>query len=256
MTPTTPTHAQSFKLGVGCRPHRGQVSEAGGKGPRRAGVPRAHPVRPGRQWRPVLALQSPRSAPGGNGEKQAARGALSLGTAQDGRDLRVSRPFFHVTHIPPAHSLQHRGSPAPRMTRWPASSTAVASGGRQGSRQLGFRSFSQAQPVRSRPTEAPTLSLARPASRTREEAAMFQPWRKGPFLGDPGVVGLPPGPRGPRPPCWGDTPGGWEGPGRRPAAQSRSDPRPSPQVCTRFFRWKVLVTDFPGPQKIKRQRRR
>lgn len=126
MTPTTPTHAQSFKLGVGCRPHRGQVSEAGGKGPRRAGVPRAHPVRPGRQWRPVLALQSPRSAPGGNGEKQAARGALSMGTAQDGRDLRVSCPFFHVTHIPPAHSLQHRGSPAPRMTRWPASSTAVS----------------------------------------------------------------------------------------------------------------------------------
>lgn len=252
MTPTTPTHAQSFKLGVGCRPHRGQVSEAGGKGPRRAGVPRAHPVRPGRQWRPVLALQSPRSAPGGNGEKQAARGALSMGTAQDGRDLRVSRPFFHVTHIPPAHSLQHRGSPAPRMTRWPASSTAVASGGRQGSRQLGFRSFSQAQPVRSRPTEAPTLSLARPASRTRCSSLGERglPW------GIPAAVGLPPGPRGPRPPCWGDTPGGWEGPGRRPAAQSRSDPRPSPQVCTRFFRWKVLVTDFPGPQKIKRQRRR
>lgn len=219
-------------------------------------MPRAHPVRPGRQWRPVLALQSPRSVPGGNGEKQAARGALSMGTAQDGRDLRVSRPFFHVTHIPPAHSLQHRGSPAPRMTRWPASSTAVASGGRQGSRQLGFRSFSQAQPVRSRPTEAPTLSLARPASRTREEAAMFQPWRKGPFLGDPGRGGAPTGPSGARPPCWGDTPGGWEGPGRCPAAQSRSDPRPSPQVCTRFFRWKVLVADFPGPQKIKRQRRR
>lgn len=225
MTPTTPTHAQSFKLGVGCRPHRGQVSEAGGKGPRRAGVPRAHPVRPGRQWRPVLALQSPRSAPGGNGEKQAARGALSMGTAQDGRDLRVSRPFFHVTHIPPAHSLQHRGSPAPRMTRWPASSTAVASGGRQGSRQLGFRSFSQAQPVRSRPTEAPTLSLARPASRTREEAAMFQPWRKGPFLGDPGRGGAPTGPLGAAPTLLGRHPRRLGGAGTPPRSSEPLRPQ-------------------------------
>lgn len=263
MTPTTPTHAQSFKLGVGCRPHRGQVSEAGGKGPRRAGVPRAHPVRPGRQWRPVLALQSPRSAPGGNGEKQAARGALSMGTAQDGRDLRVSCPFFHVTHIPPAHSLQHRGSPAPRMTRWLASSTAVSASAQPwrpaGARVPGNSAsaaslrLSQSVPAPQKPPLCPSPAPP-PAPARRQRCSSLG--ERGLSWGIPAAVGLPPGPRGPRPPCWGDTPGGWEGPGRCPAAQSRSDPRPSPQVWTRFFRWKVLVTDFPGPQKIKRQRRR
>lgn len=169
------------------------------------------------------------------------------------RDSHSSRTFPPAPRFPGTPNDQVAGVQHSRERLGPA----VTSGGRQGSRQLGFRSFSQARPVRSRPTEAPTLSLARPASRTREEAAMFQPWRKGPFWGGiPAAVGLPPGPWGPRPPCWGDTPGGWEGPGHCPAAQSRSGPRPSPQVWTRFFGWNVLVADFPVPQKIKRQRRR
>lgn len=101
----------------------------------------------------------------------------------------------------------------------------MTSGGRQGSRQLGFRSFSQAQPVRSHPTEAPTLSLARPASRTREEAAMFQPWRKGPFLGDPGRGGAPTGPSGAAPTLLGRHPRRLGGAGTLPRSSEPLRPQ-------------------------------
>lgn len=174
----------------------------------------------------------------------------------EGRGPRVSRPVFHVTHIPPACSLQQRGSPAPRMTGWPASSAAVSASAQPrrplgvGVPQLLCGSASPLPPHRSPPlcpSPAPP-----PHPRRGSDAPALE--GRGLSRGTPAAPGSRPGRPGLRPPCWGDRPGGWAGPGPCPAG--RSEPLRPSQVWTRLFCWNVLVTDFPSPQKTKRQRRR